>query len=501
MGIRSMSLRFFFMALITAGMAMCATADPPSTEDSTAERPREQVLGDFESESLAPWEFISGDMGAQPVRAPLRDIRWDQSGDGFIATGEVDRSSPGHLYKLGHMWNDTLIGVLRSPSFEIDLPYITFLIGGGYNPTDLRLTLVRDSDGEMLRTATGFENDIMHRRIWDVSEFEGETCHLEIVDNSRSTRWGRINVDDIRMVNEAALHDVMPPVMAGDFEVVYNPGVGEERPWYINDHCVIRGPDGLWHMFGITHFEPPNPLDEDHLAHATARDLWQVPWDKHPFALDYAEEPWGETHLWAPHVVEHDGLYYMFYCAGDEDHTRYKIHLATSDDLWNWERHPENPMVVDGYDARDPFVTRVGDQWVMYYTATSEPAMGNHIVAAVTSDDLIHWDERETVFTDPSQGSWGGPTESPVVVQRGDQWYLFIGPRNGYDGTDVFVSDDPFHWEPDQRVSHIPSHAAEVILDLNGDWVVSRAGWRRGGLHLAPLLWNDGLDDAETNFN
>jgi Asp-tRNA(Asn)/Glu-tRNA(Gln) amidotransferase A subunit family amidase len=33
---------------------------------------------------------------------------------------------------------------------------------------------------------------------------------------------------------------------------------------------------------------------------------------------------------------------------------------------------------ISGFDARDPFILRVGDQWVMYYTATSKPEGGNH---------------------------------------------------------------------------------------------------------------------------
>ena len=53
--------------------------------------------------------------------------------------------------------------------------------------------------------------------------------------------------------------------------------------------------------------------------------------------------------------------------------SEYRIHLATSSDCTTWTRHPENPMVVDGYEARDPMVLRVDDRWVMYYTATSEP--------------------------------------------------------------------------------------------------------------------------------
>lgn len=292
-----------------------------------------------------------------------------------------------------------------------------------------------------------------------------------------------------------------PLVEAGPFVKIYDPSVGENEPWYINDHCFVFGPDQVWHLFGITDHEPPRPSEEDNFAHATAQTLLQQPWDKRPFALRaVTTAPWRERHLWAPHVIFHDNMYFMFYCAGDNDNARYKIHLATSPDLQKWSRHPKNPMVVDGYDARDPFLLRLDDKWVMYYTATSKPAGGNHIVAYVTSDDLITWSHRGVAFVDPSEGTWGGPTESPFVVQRDDQYYLFIGPRDDYVGTDVFVSDDPLRWELENKVGHIASHAAEVVRDVDGKWYVSHCGWGQGGVYLAPLLWQDGMKDPETNI-
>jgi len=281
-------------------------------------------------------------------------------------------------------------------------------------------------------------------------------------------------------------------VACGPFVKIYDPGAGEKIPWYLNDHCFIRDTNGRWHMFGITHEEPARPQEEIHFAHATATNLLQQPWTKEPFALDAATNaPWLETHLWAPDVIYHDGLYYMYYCAGGKDPAKSKIHLATSPDLWTWTRSPKNPMVVDGYDARDPFVLRVGDKWVMYYCATSKPEGGHHVVACVTSRDLLTWTNRQIVFTDPAVGTGGGGTESPFVVQRGQDFYLFIGPRGGYDGTDVFVSRNPFHWELADQIGHLPAHAAEVVRDTNGQWYVSRAGWGRGGLYLAPLIWED----------
>lgn len=288
-------------------------------------------------------------------------------------------------------------------------------------------------------------------------------------------------------------------VRAGEFVRIYDPSAGEREKWYINDHCFVRGKDGTWHLFGITHAEPMDPLDEDNLAHATATTLTQKQWTKRAFALRVDPE-WKEEHLWAPHVILHNGVYYMYYCAGDEDHTKYKIHLATSRDLWTWERHPKNPMVVDGYDARDPFILRVGDKWVMYYTATTEPKGGNYIVACRTSDDLVTWGERTTVFLDPSKGTYGGPTESPFVVRRGHWYYLIIGPRPVYVGTDVFRSQAPFRWDEKDKVGHIASHAAEVVRDIDGRWYVSHCGWGKGGVYLAPLHWNDGQDEANTSL-
>ena len=44
----------------------------------------------------------------------------------------------------------------------------------------------------------------------------------------------------------------MTKVAAGEFKKIYDPSVNEKEPWYINDHCFIRGRDGIWHMFGIT---------------------------------------------------------------------------------------------------------------------------------------------------------------------------------------------------------------------------------------------------------
>jgi beta-fructofuranosidase len=133
----------------------------------------------------------------------------------------------------------------------------------------------------------------------------------------------------------------------------------------------------------------------------------------------------------------------------------------------------------------------------MYYTATSRPEGGNHIVACVTSKDLQHWKDRRVVFTHSRQGTFGGPTESPFVVRRGRSYYLFT-----CDGgtVNVYLSQDPFHWDMKDQVGTISAHASEVVRDVEGKWFISHAGWERGGLSLAPLVWHDGLDRASSSL-
>nr|SDC33930.1 Glycosyl hydrolases family 32 N-terminal domain-containing protein [Actinokineospora iranica] len=278
-------------------------------------------------------------------------------------------------------------------------------------------------------------------------------------------------------------------VGAAPFVQVYDPSVGEAQAWYINDHTFIQDGAGTWHLFGITHAEPADDEDEDSFAHATAPAL-HGPWTKRPPALR-TDPAYGETHLWAPQVIRHGSTYYMFYAGGGADPARHAINLATSTDLQTWTRLPSGPLFRDGAVARDPHVVRIGDRWVMYYTATSSPSGGNHIVAYRTSTDLVRWSERGVAFTDPTSGSSAGNTESPFVVFADGAWRLFLGPRGGYVGTDVFTSADPFRFAPDQLSGHVFAHAAEVVAD-GGRWWVSHAGWGQRGVWLAGLDFGDG---------
>ena len=267
----------------------------------------------------------------------------------------------------------------------------------------------------------------------------------------------------------------------------------------------MYGNDGLWHLFGITHQEPADPMNEIHFAHATAKTLLQKPWEKQPFALNVAAKPWKEIHLWAPHVIRHDGLYYMFYCAGDEDHTKYKIHLATSKDLRKWTRHKDNPMVVDGFDARDPYVTQGGRQ-VGHVLHGHQQARAKATTLSPASPATIWCIGRIAKSSSPIRARGNGaarrnrPSSCGAAIPGISSSVPATEAKASTTAPTSFVSNDPFHWRIEDRVGHIASHAAEVVRDLDGKWYVSRCGWGEGGVYLAPLIWNDGLDDKPTNI-
>lgn len=280
-------------------------------------------------------------------------------------------------------------------------------------------------------------------------------------------------------------------IKMGELKRIYNPSINENKEWYINDHTIINH-NNTWHLFGITHEEPGDPLNEVLCAHATTEDLINIPFKKLPYPFQALKE-YNEQHFWAPHIIKKDDTYYMFYCAGSlESFEKYQINLATSKDLYNWTRNPNNPLIIDGYQGRDPMIIHENNQWIMYYTATEAPSGGFHVVKAVTSNDLITWTNPKIVFKSNIKGTIAGPCESPFVLKYHEKYYLFIGPYGGYDiaycDTAIYESDNPFEFKEEKLITRLKTHASEII-QFNNNYYITHCGWGMGGLYLAPLYF------------
>jgi microsomal dipeptidase-like Zn-dependent dipeptidase len=141
---------------------------------------------------------------------------------------------------------DAPTGTLTSRPFTVSDAVISFLIGGGYDPARLTVSLFqrtgaatadtaacappagapRPADGPapMMRCPdgvytlvagtpkTGFNVELMRREWWDVRALAGRTVRIRIVDEA-SGGWGHINVDDFRF--EARIPTRTPAPVGG----------------------------------------------------------------------------------------------------------------------------------------------------------------------------------------------------------------------------------------------------------------------------------------------
>jgi arabinan endo-1,5-alpha-L-arabinosidase len=128
------------------------------------------------------------------------------------------------------------------------------------------------------------------------------------------------------------------------------------------------------------------------------------------------------AHLWAPHVVESAGTFYLYYAASSFGTNRSAIGLATTTtpgDLDSWVDH--GPILTskegDDYNAIDPQVFNAGSQWYILFgsfwtgiklqrlTGMRTPVGPRISLASNTADPA-------------------NPIENGQIFQHGNYWYL-----------------------------------------------------------------------------
>lgn len=276
------------------------------------------------------------------------------------------------------------------------------------------------------------------------------------------------------------------PTISGEWQHIFNPNDTRSDiadTWYTNDHCFAKGSDGKWHAYGIIGHAPINPwTGEYRLFHASADNFTQTKWEDNGYALTI--EKGVERVLWAPHIYEEDGTWHMFYNIGNmQPHAlNYaswgQLCRADSKDMFNWERHPLNPLFSDPGHARDAYVMKDDGMYYFYYTKTFNEVDLRSCVAVRTSPDMEHWSGSQIVHTQPYEVDWGGDAESPFIVKRGDVYYLFIClAMTAYEETHVYWSTDPLDFPIENFVCKLKTHAAEVIKVSEDEWYISNTGW------------------------
>ncbi len=153
-----------------------AEAGPPEKEGKPP-----IVFADFEGKDYGDWTVTGTAFGSGPAQGTLPG---QQRVSGFEGKGLVNSFVGG----------DDTTGTLTSPEFTIERRYISFLIGGGNRPDKACINLL--VDGKIVRTATGWDNEMLAWRNWDVRDLAGEKAHMEVVDAAKGP-WGHINIDQI----------------------------------------------------------------------------------------------------------------------------------------------------------------------------------------------------------------------------------------------------------------------------------------------------------------
>lgn len=315
--------------------------------------------------------------------------------------------------------------------------------------------------------------------------------------NSRS--WPRAGGMTLQSLHE----DSCPrPAFAprGERRLVFDTAHLSGGPEYVNDHTLISGADGRWHLFGIFHEEPFNSALEYRFVHAISEVHDPFDWGSGSFHLSPFDSgialtvrpDLGETHLWAPHVVRADDRYVMvFQSGGDVD--RAQIRMAESTDLTRWSRVGDAPLFEEVCVARDPMLRKHGELWTLYYTRCKSADDRRSGVAYRTSIDLQHWSAPAMALTLTSTPPRfdSGHTESPFVFERNGWFYLSVTSYPvAYDATFVYCSRSPFHFS-EPPIARLAAHAAEWIFTDPGEVLMTHCGPGQGGVWIAPMTFTE----------
>lgn len=212
---------------------------------------------------------------------------------------------------------------------------------------------------------------------------------------------------------------------------------------YLYDSYEIDAPRRLkkwqgqyWSLYGAYRHQGGYEVRPGYEGIATSDD--GIHWRRAPQRPGYilsVHEPdvgsWEKDCIYQPWLVEYEGKFYNFYNAANANVEQ--IGLVVSNDLLNWTRYADNPVIrnrpdcEDAVMASDGKVFRDGDHWAMFYFGLRQSHA--HVMLAF-SRDLLHWTARR----DPIYLAGGHPDGldaehahkiSLVYNPKDETWYMF----------------------------------------------------------------------------
>jgi len=233
------------------------------------------------------------------------------------------------------------------------------------------------------------------------------------------------------------------------------------RPFRAKDFAFIKR-DALYHIFYTrTNTLDPNGNTENAFGHAVSYDLYT--WTQLDSVLPVRPGEWDNHRVWAPDIVESEGVYYMFYTGVTDVPPFYSFYqrtgLATSTDLMSWNRYDVPVLSCEqvpwvycdstnsmGGNLRDPFV--MSDpahpgQWLQYYSAVPDTDINRYVVGVASSTgNLATWADLKPLWATYKTNTGYELAESPHLLQHEGLWYLFF-TTNGFQPLAWATGTDP----------------------------------------------------------
>lgn len=240
----------------------------------------------------------------------------------------------------------------------------------------------------------------------------------------------------------------------------------------LKDHSVFIH-DGYYYIVSI------NFPVEEYFAYARSQDLCH--WEDLSPVLTRQTGIWDDLAIWAPHVIDDNGVYYMYYTGvkGPYPHLTQSIMLATSTDpadpsSWTVEGmifQPDHPGMVwqdnTWSDCRDPMVSKQGNIYYMFYTGRD---IGGGIVGIATATSPNGpWQDFGSIFTLDI-----GMPESPLIWQANGGFYLIYNRAGSGE-----LGGEKYHFGPtpggpwSDELPLSPGWAHEVWSGLTGQTYTS----------------------------
>ena len=315
----------------------------------------------------------------------------------------------------------------------------------------------------------------------------------------RSTNLAR--TPDQRMEHLIAKHTGLDEIVEGKARVTGCLANGYAPLGYLlADFTLIRH-QGTFHLFHIPRVPGHRPILRCHehwIGHAVSQDLdtWTT---LNPALCVEPSNHFESGHVWAPFVIEHEGVHCMFYTGlSDEPSQSICLAVARDPDLASWERSAENPITpLEGFDwhwrnrfgharhARDPHVVRVGDHFLLAYTTMH--ADGCPAVGGLVSTDMRKWEDiGPMLFRPVPPASWH--PESVNIQPLPDGTWTMI--PSATPGLEYYISTDPYHWH---GLTATPiRYADESTKPLVGIEVLARDD--EAGLWVVAYFEGNGVD-------